>query len=372
MRRWLVLGGLASAGGRCPVRRLHQAGVRAASVAALALGVTLVVVTPAGATTTASLSGTTLEIVAGPESNNLSFGGNSLLQQYVEDTTGITPGPGCAAVETTKVICPDFGSGLPDFTQVVVHLGDGDDVIAAGIVSVPMTIYAEGGNDTVFAGDGNDTVYGGDGNDEMTGNPGSDIVDGGPGDDTLRGGSGNDHVIGGPGRDNVDGDGPEVLDDGNDQLDINDGELDQAQCGFGADIVTADALDAVDALSCEVIHRAVTPKVSVRGPSRIRISSLLASGYRFRAGFTEAGSFKGVLYLTSSQARKLRIGTKGVNLASAQGTITNATRAVTLRVVNQRYRTALRRVGRVNVSLLVAAAGPSGSDSLSRSVVLVR
>lgn len=351
----------------------------AALVSALAALALLSTVAPAGATTRASLSGTTLQIVGGPERNNVSFGGNILSQRYVEDSGGIVAGPGCREVDPTKVVCPPFDSGppdftptgLPDYTRAVVHLGGGDDSIIAGLVDARMTIFGEAGDDTVIAGDSKDAVYGGDGGDTLSGNTGDDVVDGGPGNDTVNGGSGNDTVIGGPGRDSVNGDGGSALEDGNDQIFISDGLLDQAQCGFGADIVRADSVDVVDRTMCEVVRRVAPAPLHVTAPSRVRISALLATGYRFSASFIRSGAFKAALSVTGSQARKLGIGRTTVNLASAQGRIGPAGRTVTLNVA-QRYRAALRRAGQVSAGLRVAASGGAKSGTVARSVTLVR
>lgn len=355
---------------RCPAGTRLGMARRGARPVLLAVVMALGAAVPAGATT-ASLSGTTLEITGGAESSNLTFG---LLQQNVSDSSGITPGPGCTAVEPTKVVCPDYGAGLPDYTQIVFHLGDGNDVVGAGMVSVPMTIYTEGGDDTVFGGEGKDTIFGGEGRDDMTGNGDSDLVDGGPGDDSLRGGTGNDRVVGGPGRDSVNGDGPDILSDGNDQIDIADGELDQAQCGFGADIVNADALDVVEGLSCEVVNRAAPPRAQVRitAPSQVRVGALLSAGLRVSARFTEPGTFRAVLSIGGAQARRLRLGSRGVTLAAARGGIGVADRAIVLRV-GSRYRRALRRAGRISASVRVTATTSTGRvSSRSRTVVIVR
>lgn len=343
---------------------------RGASAAVLTLLVTMALLgaaAPAGAST-ASLSGTTLEITGGPESSDLSP--DYLFSQNIEDKSGITPGPGCTAVSPTKVACPKWDSGLPDYTQIVMNMGDGNDKVAFGTSSVPMTINLEGGDDTVYGGSNKDAINGGDGNDSIYANEDSDVVDGGPGDDTLEGGSGNDRVIGGPGRDSVNGDGGSILGDGNDQLDIADGELDQAQCGLGADIVNADALDVVEAFSCEVINRPAT-KLSVTVPSRVKIASLLSSGLRLPARFTEAGTFKAVLSISGSQARKLRLGGRSVNLATTRGSIGTTKRTVVLRV-SSRYRTALKRARRVSASVRITATSKSGRKaSLVKGVVLV-
>lgn len=352
-----------------------------AALSALLAAASVAALWPAVAhASTASISGGVLQIAGGPESSNISFGGNSFLQRYIVDTAGITAGPGCTQMDATKVECDNAL-----YTQIVAQLGGGDDTFAAGgaVFNTATTVNGDAGNDTIYGTDANDTINGGDGNDSVTGNSANDTVDGGPGDDDVRGGGGSDRVIGGPGRDTVNGDGPEVLDDGNDTIDVNDGELDQVQCGFGADIVNADALDVADASSCEQVNRPAAPVGQPAAPtmrlalgaaaSRVKIATVLRSGYRFTCGFNAAGRFRAELFITSTQARKLKLGRKGVAIASVGGSIDADRYAVRLRVSKSRYRAALRRARRVTASLIVVAASSAGKvDSTTRRVTLVR
>ena len=70
--------------------------------------------------------------------------------------------------------------------RVLVHGGDGDDVI------------------TVTSAVPNVQVFGGAGNDSLRGSGGRDWLDGGAGNDTLDGGLGSDVLTGGPGTDSLD------------------------------------------------------------------------------------------------------------------------------------------------------------------------
>lgn len=106
-------------------------------------------------------------------------------------------------------------------------------------------------------------LRGGLGNDDLNGADGAEKLDGGPGDDHLDGGFGDDVITGGPGRDRISGDlaagdcGPLwcKYPYGNDVINAQDGEVDSIVCGFGTDVVNADAADIVDG-DCETVNRA--------------------------------------------------------------------------------------------------------------------
>ena len=106
-------------------------------------------------------------------------------------------------------------------------------------------------------------LRGGLGNDDLNGADGAEKLDGGPGDDHLDGGFGDDVITGGPGKDAISGDlkggdcGPLwcKYPYGNDVINAQDGEVDSIVCGFGTDVVNADAADVVDR-DCETVNRA--------------------------------------------------------------------------------------------------------------------
>jgi hypothetical protein len=95
---------------------------------------------------------------------------------------------------------------------------------------------------------------------------------GGPGDDTMTmtrggelfGGPGSDRLTGGPLRDSISGEGTveegvpgsDVVraGGGDDRVWVDDGLVDQVECGAGLDTVTADELDVV-AADCEQVTR---------------------------------------------------------------------------------------------------------------------
>jgi Ca2+-binding RTX toxin-like protein len=99
------------------------------------------------------------------------------------------------------------------------------DTISAGtvngILGVPITIKAAGGDnqisvgdddatieggsgaDTIVCGDGNDIIRGYGGNDRITVGDGANQIDGGPGNDTIFAGNGNNIIAGEAGNDSI-------------------------------------------------------------------------------------------------------------------------------------------------------------------------
>jgi hypothetical protein len=201
-------------------------------------------------------------------------------------------GDGDDRLEVTSIgagipLAVDGGAGRDFFTAYSRRTGD----------EGPITLTLGGGADDGFPGQGDDirnvetisatspgrivgtaadehlygvasatdsfTLEGGAGDDELRAPGGTDHLDGGPGDDTLIGGFGKDTLVGGPGRDRVYADTApgycEVLNctlpQGNDRIDVRDGERDVVTCGPGRDLVIADAGDRT-MRDCEVVRRA--------------------------------------------------------------------------------------------------------------------
>ena len=92
-------------------------------------------------------------------------------------------------------------SSLPSGIPIVVHAGDGNDVLTGGDGN--DTLDGGAGRDSLYGGDGNDTLLGGDDGDSLSGGNGNDALDGGGARDTLRPGLGADAVAGGEGFDVV-------------------------------------------------------------------------------------------------------------------------------------------------------------------------
>ncbi|MFC8097575.1 calcium-binding protein [Streptomyces sp. NPDC057363] len=179
------------------------------------------------------------------------------------DVVPLEPGDHCAyssAEDTTAVVCELPADGArPD--RIDIHLGDGDDTVAAFTPGVG-TVSGGSGDDelhahtarTVLGGDGNDMVMGpavlhggegmdhlmGDGDDQrMWGGAGDDMIEGYGGDDTVYAGSGDDHAMGGDGRDIVlGGPGDDMLHgEGGDDLVGGGLGKDTVEGGPGRDIV---------------------------------------------------------------------------------------------------------------------------------------
>jgi hemolysin type calcium-binding protein len=242
---------------------------------------------PAGASAVSvSATGSTVNIVGGPEANHVGVeerpGDPRPL--YVTDTAGVSAGAGCNALSPTEAECGDpstsnamsnLGDGndsfkksyYNDFNQVrtfVVNGEGGDDELSiVNELTASFTLNGGPGNDTINGagrndvlngGDGNDTIggqngddaiEGGAGADKIYGDNGDDAIDGGSGDDTIDGANGSDTIDGGAGQDVISGDG-NIENTGNDRISAADGERDTVQCGFGSDTVEADKIDAIE------------------------------------------------------------------------------------------------------------------------------
>ncbi len=122
-------------------------------------------------------------------------------------------------------------------TDVLVHAGQGDDVVESG--SGNDRLFGEDGNDVISGGVGNDVIFGGAGNDVLNGNNGSDLVFGDDGDDIIRGNAGNDFLLGGNGLDVMFGGAGNDFMAGQDGNDRMYGELgnDRMYGGNGSDIM---------------------------------------------------------------------------------------------------------------------------------------
>jgi hypothetical protein len=175
--------------------------------------------------------------------------------------------------------------------RIVIDTGDGDDVVTALTVTLPITVNGGTGADQLRTGSGADVLTGGDGDDVLDAGAGNDTLDAGAGDDLLDGvandgvpgegddfgadiedvdidgvpasstltgsaaanvlttSGGNDPISGGLGNDTIDSAA------GDDVVDVRDGYADRVACGAGTDVVSADTLDVVST-SCETVNRA--------------------------------------------------------------------------------------------------------------------
>lgn len=101
-----------------------------------------------------------------------------------------------------------FSLDIGTTENLVLHAGDGDDVITAGNGLAPLislTLDGGAGNDRITGGDGNDLLIGGSGDDLVNGGRGNDVAQLGSGDDTFiwNPGDGSDTVEGGSGNDKL-------------------------------------------------------------------------------------------------------------------------------------------------------------------------
>jgi uncharacterized delta-60 repeat protein len=81
-------------------------------------------------------------------------------------------------------------------SRIVVEGGDGDDVIDAGGVTVPVLLFGGAGNDKLTGGSSHDVLVGNAGDDQLDGTDGNDILVGSAGRDDLDGRYGDDLLVG--------------------------------------------------------------------------------------------------------------------------------------------------------------------------------
>jgi Ca2+-binding RTX toxin-like protein len=118
---------------------------------------------------------------------NVSYSGGSYL---IADSAGITPGSGCAVVDSTSVSCADA-----NVQGVVVQAGAGNDKISIaslGPAAAASTSFSSATG--LFGGGGNDTIVGSSLRDLIRGQDGDDTIDGGLGPDNMNGQRGKDTV----------------------------------------------------------------------------------------------------------------------------------------------------------------------------------
>jgi hypothetical protein len=304
---------------------------------------------------------------------------------------------------------PDTVDGGPGIDQI-----DSDYFDSALAVQAALTFTMGGGNDdgrpgehddlrsierlslgvspTLYVGtDGDDYVKiaqatnagemrGGLGNDDLNGADGAEKLDGGPGDDHLDGGFGDDVITGGPGKDRISGDlkagdcGPLwcKYPYGNDLINAQDGEVDSILCGFGTDVVNADANDVVDG-DCETVNRAgapvkttpttTTPNPDGRTTTATRTRAALAGKVTLRQALKKGFKVKVTGVAASknvalSATRSGKVVAKGTAKADKKGTA-----VVTLKFT-KKAKKALRRAKAITVK--VSGGGATATVTLKR------
>jgi Ca2+-binding RTX toxin-like protein len=290
------------------------------------------------------------------------------------------------------------GSGddtlLGDAKVNVLAGGPGNDRVAGA--EGDDELAGEEGNDNLSGDVGNDTLFGGDGNDTLFGAAGNDDLKGEAGDDNLDAGAGTDRNYGGPGLDGVvyasrsaavtvllkgkDGNGEKNENDfvnhdvesvatgaGGDTIDADDNLAGRVKCGGGADDVTADPDDRVDA-DCENV------RVSALGTRCIASSGKV----KLRGGKVPVRLFCAVTAkgkLTLKSAVRVKIGKKRKTLSlGAKSFSLKAGQRKTISVkVSKRAARMIKRKKRLSVRATINAKPQGKAKALkTKSVFTVR
>jgi Ca2+-binding RTX toxin-like protein len=161
------------------------------------------------------------------------------------------------------------------------------------------------GKDKLTASTGPVSFNGNGGDDTLQGNIGDDVLAGGAGKDKVAGAGGNDQINGGAGQDTLDGG------NADDTIDARDGEKDTLTCGAGADIVSVDPIDVVDA-DCEKVASTAGPAVSL--PSGTLRAKKRVVRVRIGCPSRTVGSCKGTVTIEGRKPRK-RFGRSSFDIA---------------------------------------------------------
>jgi len=145
---------------------------------------------------TATLTGTTLELVGDNKSDKLAL--------------RLAPNGTQLEVDVKNDGKADFTFDLASFTAISISAGGGNDLVmidesAGSFTSKSIVIDGGAGNDTLLGGSGNDIIIGGDGDDFVDAGRGSDLVLLGAGDDVAvwSPGDGSDTIEGQDGDDRL-------------------------------------------------------------------------------------------------------------------------------------------------------------------------
>jgi hypothetical protein len=233
--------------------------------------------------------------------------------------------------------CPAAG-----VVRIGAEVGPSEDsAVVRG--SLPVRLHGDAGADSLRTGDASDVLRGRDGNDQLWAEGGDDVVEPGEGADAISAGPGADTVS------------------------AADGERDSVACGDGADRVTADQLDVVDA-DCETVVRSTVappagaaegdttaPRLSVRVDRTQRAGRIRLTARSSEAGSVDASAFLAV---------------DGVNLRVPP--VERAVRAgrrasLSLRLSRSQLRR-VRRRGRARLTVTLVAADRAGNTTRPRTV----
>jgi Ca2+-binding RTX toxin-like protein len=174
--------------------RIQKYGLRTFMLGAVVSAQTVLVTTPAQATTDVFPNVNVLAAQGKTNNITISLEGDFLVIRDSGDT--ILGSAGCATAGDSAR-CP--AAGVP---SIVVGGESGNDKIRMDpSVGIRGQLFGDSGRDRLFGGNGNDTLQGGSGDDDLFGGNGDDALQGGSDDDKLDGGLGNDTLRGGPGKD---------------------------------------------------------------------------------------------------------------------------------------------------------------------------
>jgi hypothetical protein len=211
----------------------------------------------------------------------------------------------------------------------------------------------------LFQSLGSAELIGNGGDDVLRGADGTDTLDGGAGNDDLDGGFNDDVITGGPGSDRIAGDrrggdcGPLwcKYPYGNDTIEARDGERDTIMCGFGEDVVNADAADVVDA-DCETVNRGGAPTPAPgpdngpqNGPGPQQTGGLVVGASATKRAIRVKVTTPAAGRIAATAKAKGRKAAKGSRKVAAAGT-----HGVTLRFA-KRARRKLRAGTRLTISI---------------------
>lgn len=363
-------------------RRTHR---RGAFLVLLALAASLAVPSLAGASVV-DRTGGVITITAGAgELNDITVNEPTLSYMRVADLAGVTPTGICSQMDATTADCGDPTT----ISRVVIQLGDGNDRVRPidTTRSFEMEIDGAAGDDQFEGHTQNDVLRGGDGSDQIAGGNGRDQIFGEAGNDTLTGNHADDTLTGGPGMDSINGDGGAFIVEGNDTIEVRDGERDTVQCGFGADVVNADAIDVIASADCEQVNLppgGATPqtpaappaagslRVSIAAPSTFRLSRLVAKGIPFRVTLSGACTASLGLLVQAPLARSLGLGRGVVILDGGSVEVSQGGTYAASARPKPRFRTKLMKARRVTAFLAVTCEAGGVTAAARKRVVFSR
>lgn len=359
-------------------RRCHG---RTAILVLAALVASLVVPTLARASVV-NRAGNLITVTAGAgELNDVTVNEPTLSYMRIADLAGVSVTGGCIPLDATAADCGDPTT----ISRIVIQLGDGNDRVRPIDTTrvFDMEIDGAAGDDQIEGHTQNDVLRGGDGNDTIAGGNGQDQILGGGGNDVLSGNHGDDTLDGGPGRDSINGDGGPFIVEGNDTIEARDAEQDAVQCGLGADIVNADAIDVIATADCEQVNVAaaqppgsppatVPLRVSIVAPPTFRLSRLIAKGIGFRMSVSAPCTVNMGLLVRAPVARRLGLGNRIVLLDGGSVTLAQGGTYAASARPKRRFRAALARAGSVTAFLAVTCEDQGVTAVARKKIVFSR